>query len=347
VKTGLFWYSNSMSIVSSKQEPGYLALCYHYVRSPEQQKLFPRILGNSVGEFGSHLRMLQSSYNLISLQEALGVSKDDVDSSMGTLGMLITFDDGLSDHFKAAEILADQGVKAVFFISTCIFADQLPANPTIIHYVLARYGIGRFLDEYRSGLEQQGLPLAAFDVRYERGKDDPWKTIGQIKALFKYKLGNKPSRSLLLHIYRNTLLKEFPDALSRMHLTEKQVEQMLAMGHSIGVHSRTHVSIGASDLSEREFDYEVIEPRSFLEKRFRTPVIALSYPFGETKDCLPFRNLLSQTKAYEMAFTVEEIVNRSRTSPFELGRYMPMSTDTSEKLKTILTAIAQKSPVVS
>ncbi len=326
----------------AKEKSGYLALCYHYIRQDKIQDKFPRIMGNSIAEFHRHIKMLKKHYLIISLSEAYGFSyKKDILSNK-QYGLLLTFDDGLSDHYAAAGILAELKLKAVFFIPTCIITEGLPANPTIIHYCLAGLGITKFLSAYNNALEEYGLETGKFNIKFKKGHDDPWKVINRIKRMFIYRFTSGDSRKILLHIFKHLFLKHYPDALNTMHLKTVQVEDILKMGHSIGVHSHSHISIAASNLTKNDFYQEVIMPKRRLENVFKAKVDAMSYPFGGKKDCLTCGHLISMTNEYKLAFTVEEKVNTHDTSPFELGRYMPLSTDTSARLKSTLDCIIAK-----
>lgn len=316
---------------------GYVALCYHYIRPPKAQDPFPRLLGTRRGEFHRHLALLQERYEVLSPAEAWRVSYDAGFSLRdGRVGLLLTFDDGLADHYRAACDLAERGIRALFFIPTCVLEDRLPANPTIIHYGIAAYGIEGFLQHARAALEEQGLPVDAYSARFQRGVDDPWVTIDAIKTLFTYRLPRRDARAMLLNIYRRSLLAEDPEALATMHLTPAQVREMLLMGHGIGTHSHSHVSIGATAIDESEFLTEVVAPKERLEQTFQISVNALSYPFGDPRDCLQWEELLRRTRAYDLAFTVQEAMNTKRTSPLELGRYQTRGADTAEAVDAAL-----------
>ena len=81
-----------------------------------------------------------------------------------------------------------------------------------------------------------------------------------------------------------------------------------------------------------DFEKEIIYPKKFLKKKFGIEVFSFSYPFGEKQDCLSSSELLAKTKEYQIAFTIEDIVNNKKSSPFQLGRYSPSSNDDSKKL---------------
>lgn len=322
----------------------FLSLCYHYIRTEESTSLFPRVLGNTESDFRAHLTMLKKEYCLLSPDQIKEhyYEKKEISTSPHAEGMLLTFDDGLSDHYHAAKILADLDIKGIFFIPTCALIEKLPANPQIIHYSIAHYGVSKFLTAYHASLKKYGLHDAPEYLIPFLKEHNPFNAIARIKNIFKYSLPFKIAREILLNIYNELLLKDFPNILNEIHLSQEKIQEMISMGHTIGVHSHSHLSVAASKLSAEDFYTEIINPRNYLEKTFATTIDTLSYPFGEKEDCLNAGELIANTSLFKLAFTVETIVNSEKTNPFELGRYMPMSTDDPEKLKRILERIKEQ-----
>lgn len=322
-----------------KFNSSYVGLCYHYLRQSKQIDPFPRILGTNVDEFCNHLHMLQKNYQIISLEDAMNLSYAGTSFCENKPGILITFDDGLSDHFIAAKILSELNIPAIFFVPTCILQEKLPANPMIIHYTIAVFGVEKFLQEFRISLENNKLDKKLFDIPYSRHLDNVWESISTIKSTFKYKLGFYNSRKILLEIYENLFRSQYKNALDIIHLTENQIKKMLEMGHYIGTHTHSHISVAATELDQDDFVKEIINPKNYLEQKFNTKVYSFSYPFGGKEDCLSSSELIKKTNEYKLAFTVEKILNTKNTSPYELGRYQPTSTDTSYKLDNIIKEI--------
>ena len=319
-----------------------MGLCYHYLRLNKQSDPFPRILGTNIDEFQNHLSMLQKNYHIISLKDALSISTGEDGFNKKNTGILITFDDGLSDHYTAAKILSELNISAIFFIPTCILEEKLPANPIIIHYTIAVFGIEKFLKEFREILVNNKLDKKLFDIQYSKDKDNVLDIISKIKSTFKYKLGYFNSRKILLDIYKNLFSSEYKNMLSTIHLTESQIREMLEMGHYVGTHTYSHISVAATELNSDDFIKEIISPKNYLEQKFNTKVNSFSYPFGGKNDCLSSSELIKKTSEYNLAFTVEEILNTRNTSPYQLGRYQINSSDTSFKLNSIIQNISKK-----
>lgn len=317
--------------MSNKQDQdGYLSLCYHYIRPEKKYDRFPRILGNSIDEFRSHIEIVKNNYSIISPDEARNFSCSDFSFGNGRRNILFTFDDGLSDHYKAAEILSEYGIKAFFFVPTCIFADHLPAGSIIIHYILAKYGITKFLETYREALEEFSLDFNTYNLRYDRGIDDVWDAIAKIKEMINHCLEYADSRKVTTYLYKNLLLRDFPDALAIMHLTKEQIVEMVKMGHSIGAHSKTHISLASRGLTSQIVIDELHQPKKDLESLFNIDLCAIGYPFGEKRDCVSVAQFLSKTKEYELGFTVEPKINFKSTASLDLGRYKITSKDNAE-----------------
>ncbi len=322
---------------------GFMSLCYHYVRPNKDNDKFEKLLGSNFKQFNEHLDMLKKlNFNFISLDVIdKYYNNNNYYMTDKNYGILLTFDDGLSDHYDVAKILYERNIKATFFIPTCIIADELPANPIIIHYFLSVYGIQKFIDIYKKALYYYEIDFDNYSLSFSKG-NDPWEAIAKIKNIFKYQLNYSDSRKVLLYIYRNKLLKDFPNALEIMHLNKKQIKEMIEMGHSIGTHSNSHISIASTDMDSDLFHNEMIFPKLYLEENFNTKVKSISYPFGEKQDCLAEEQLLRKTDKYRLAFTVEPKINTKKTSSFQLGRYMPWSTDDAKELKSVISEIINK-----
>ncbi len=313
--------------MNSSSNNGFFSVDYHYIR--QKNNLFPRLIGVSFDNFKTQINYFQDSFQIINLKNIQDFYKKNF---IMKNGMLITFDDGLSDHFDTAKFLSDKKISGVFFINTCIFSDKLPPNPTIIHYAIAKHGIESFLKEYDQILQELHISDSSSKISFIRGKSNIFTTIDNIKNLFKYKFDSVISRKILLELYNRLLLNYDSEILSKMHLTESQVKEMLEMGHSVGTHTHNHVSINNS-INSRTIQHEFNYPKQIFEKIFETSIDSFSYPFGEPNDCLSLEQLSNYQNPYRLIFTVNHKFNTIDTSPYQLGRYEISKRDTIEKLE--------------
>ena len=68
------------------------------------------------------IKMLEEKFEMISLDDVLEFTNTKIFEN-NKHKMLITFDDGLSDHYNAAKILNQFDIQATFFIPTCIMKE--------------------------------------------------------------------------------------------------------------------------------------------------------------------------------------------------------------------------------
>ena len=313
---------------------GFFALCYHYIRQNNNDP-FPRILGTKLDDFNEHVKMIKNEFEILSLDRVHSLYTKKFELSKDKIGLLVTFDDGLADQFEAAKILSENDISAIFFIPTCIITEKLPANPIILHYAIAILGIKKFIEELKQIFEELIIKNQNIIPEFSKENDKIWKIIEDIKILLYYKIKPEETRRILLEIYKKLLIKN-NITIKDMHLTKKQIKKLLEMGHNIGTHSHTHISVANSELTKLQLKRELIQPKLILESEFNTNVISMSYPFGESKDCLSAQSLIEKTNSYQLAFTIKHKLNTKNNSPLEIGRYMVHSSDNSSKLNKIL-----------
>jgi len=143
------------------------------------------LLGNHETDFIAHVRALQEYYHILSPEEVLRYNEDEnYEIPGGREGVFITFDDGLDDHYRGAEILADMGLKAFFFCPTC-FVDGEAANPIIIHYILRDFKVAGFVDLYMKALEEHNINREEHAITYDPATDDHWDVMKAVKLKFR------------------------------------------------------------------------------------------------------------------------------------------------------------------
>lgn len=304
-------------------------LCYHYIIDNDHKRHFPRILGVPEEVFRKQVAAVRRKYCIAEPQDLVKAANGINNPLFGKKSVLFTFDDGLSSHLNSAKILAENDVKAIFFIPTCITIDHEPATPVIIHYLLASYGVDKFIEECK---KTASLVNVSFPCMKLSNTDTVWQTIRNIKEFFKYNLDSDKSRYILLKVYSSLMLQQFPDAMKYLHLQKEGIREIVALGHSIGAHSRTHVSLLKTSNYITKIEQELVNPKHDLEEMFDCDVFSLSYPFGEDRDCLNPDELNRYTNQYSLAFTVNEHWNNHTTNRYQYGRYSVLSDDSVSDL---------------
>ena len=310
-------------------ESGFYSLCYHYIRKENDDPL-PRIFGTKINDFNDHVDMIKKEYNPISLEDAISFYYKKSDMNDIKNGLLMTFDDGLNDQFEAAKILSENNISAVFFIPTCTVVDNLPASPIILHYAIAIHGRKQFFNKLKKLIDEKyQITKTYFDRVFLT--DDIQKSIEIIKNIFYYKLEPSLSRNFLIDIFYSMIQNE-KISNEDINLSKNQIKELLNMGHFIGTHSHSHISLARKEINDDYMKNELLNPKSDLENIFNVNISCMSYPFGESRDCFNAQELFKKTKTYELAFTIEHKFNTENTSPLEIGRYMVDSRDSVDVL---------------
>lgn len=193
----------------------------------------------------------------------------------------------------------------------CIRADKFRKQMEL----LRDYGISVIsLEEFHAWkLGKKAIPEKSILITV----DDGWKTFHQLA---------KPILDELGYPYTMFLYKNYVDGGGRA-LTSTMIRRMIKDGATIGSHSVSHPypvvfkqQQRKGDLSYLEFlRKEMGESKTFLEKRFKTPITAYSYPGGYvSKEMLP----LVEELGYDYAFTTKPGKTMRSTPESLIPRFM-------------------------
>lgn len=301
-----------------EKDKNFLTLCFHYVKSEKTEK---SILGNSYKDFIECVDYYAERACM------MDIGNIEIGTKSEKTGILYTFDDGLQSHYECAKYLYQKGIKGIFFIPTCILEDNVPANPMIIHYGLAKYRIDQFLHIYEEVLKQQEIDYKKYLIRYDKTIDNVWEKIDEIKEKINYSFDWKTTRKILLSIYHNYLVKDFPNIMTEIHLTVEQLQNMKEMGHYIGVHTHSHVAINnpIRQLGE-EIYKEIVYPKTIIKKELDIDTKFFSYPYGVISSRLydVYKHYLEN---YSYAFTLDFSPRDNESKNYLLKRVAPSSKD--------------------
>src|ERR1035441_10160315 len=132
---------------------------YHYVRDLKRSR-FPAIKGLSVERFCRQLDYIEAHYTPISVEKLLGALESGEDLPPNPI--LLTFDDGYSDHFANVFPLLDaRGIQGCFFPPAHAVLEHTVLDVNKIHFVLATVpDAGTLLDQVFSSLVEFRLEHA-------------------------------------------------------------------------------------------------------------------------------------------------------------------------------------------
>lgn len=264
-----------------------LAVMYHYVRDLPRSR-YPRIRGRDLGDFLGQLDYLARHHTFVSMDDVLG-ALDGKPLPRGAV--LLTFDDGLRDHFDVAfPILAQRGIPAAFYPPSKPVMDRVVLDVHKLHFVLASADdetrvhrslfaeIAKMRAEFR--LESDEFYRARCEARPSR-----WDTttVVTIKRMLQVELPPAVRARIVGKLFDEFVgipERTFADTL---YVTPGELGQMARAGMHIGSHGHTHVWLDALSPAEQAEEVDrsltVLDAAGIGRDRW-----TISYPYGGFND---------------------------------------------------------------
>lgn len=283
-------------------------MMYHYVRdvgdAAEQGSGIP---GLAVREFAAQVDQLAQRFNMVSWDDVRGALLDK--EPLPERACLLTFDDGLCDHYlNVFPILKQRHIAGLFFVIARRDANALPP-PFKLHFLIAKLGLDALSKAIWNCLsEKQRRTYRRAEARYRlRWQSEP----DVVKGVFQREL--EPEIDSLLHELLEKHVGPESELAQRLFLNGQQIQEMRASGMNFGGHSATHPWFDFIDSARR--DREIRASRKFLLP-IEQPPFAFAYPYGGLADDAP---ALFHRNQFCAAFTTRE--GTQQADAYYIGRF--------------------------
>lgn len=267
------------------------AVAYHYVRDTDQTR-FPDIKGLAIRQFRGQLDYIKKHYNVISAQALLAFASGVADA-IPPRAVLLTFDDGLIDHYRwVAPILGEYDISGAFFPPARAIVERDLLDVHKVHFILAAER-----DKHRIATELQSL---IEEHRAEYGLEscetyiDRWAKAGRYgdpaEVIFVKRMLQKglpgPARTkiadTLFERIVNVDQRSFADEI---YVTTEQLREMREAGLYVGGHGYDHSWLNT--LSTEAQNRDVAGMLDFLhELGVAEEPWMITYPHGAHDDNL-------------------------------------------------------------
>ncbi len=259
-------------------------IMYHYVRNIRGSR-YPGIKGLETGDFIRQLDCLRDNgFTFIRMEDLIAAYYEG--AALPEKPVLLTFDDGYSDHFSNVfPILNERGIQGSFFVPGEVIDRKIVLPVNKIHFILASV-------KDHQALKTELLSLVGkyrgrgFDVpedegllnRYEKpGKFDAPET-AFIKRMLQSVLPEK-----LRDILCGELLEKYlgiPEEVlwEELYLKDYQLKTMKRCGMFIGAHGYHHYHLDSVPVSEMRED--IIKGLDCLEGLVDRSSWVMNYPYG-------------------------------------------------------------------
>ena len=162
-----------------------------------------------------------------------GENLEDVD------GAVLTFDDGLKDHFWVAKMLLDIKVEAIFFIPFGVLFEKKFINSHLIQFLNAcnnREEIARQIeDELRRRFDISTSIISEY--RRSRWKVNLWTESEVFITRILREFGDAEFRKQLLYkLVEKYITVDLDELHEQFYLSKEELSEIARMGHVIGSH---------------------------------------------------------------------------------------------------------------
>ena len=238
--------------------------------------------------------------------------------------ILLTFDDGLKDHYFAAKELKKRKLIGVFFIPTKPYKSKDLLDVHKAHLILGKVGGKKALTELKNFVQKKKITNLInikekkfFKSRYYQ--QDDLHDVKEFKKIINYH-GNLNYKKKIL----NYLIKIFKISINtrNFYLTKKEIKEMSNMGMIIGSHGESHILL--SRLSYKKQYDELSISKIILEKITNDKCDFFCFPYGRKNSYNNDTLKILKNLNYKFSYSVEDRNIKKKdfqNNPFEMPRF--------------------------
>ena len=258
-------------------------ITYHYVRDVAGTR-FPGLKARAVADFRGQLDYLERHYALVAPAAVLAALAGA--APLPPRAALLTFDDGLVDHYETvAPTLIERGLAALFFPASRPLTHGVVLEAHKLHFVLAATpepdSLALRLDGLieaapaRWGLESP----AAYRARYAGASRYDSPAVAYVKRMLQKGLAAPLCTEIIDGLFRERVTGDERGFAESLYAGRAQLAEMRAAGLAIGGHGARHVWLDS--LAAAALRTEIDETRAFLDSLGVAPEgWSFSYPYG-------------------------------------------------------------------
>jgi len=256
-------------------------------------------LNVKVNVFERQIKFLKENYNVISLHDL-------VEHQIPKNALIITFDDGFYNNYRAFQILNQYDLTASFFIVADSTINQKINSKEKLSYIINKKG-----EKYVELVFKKRFPNHYKKLNYFKAKDNNNYMSEAITSLLTKKE---------IDVFTSYIFKEKISKLETrsIYLNRKQIEEMTSKGMTIGNHSLTHPILSKLNISD--LSIELAQSKKQLENSIKKRVDCFAIPYGITESYN--ESILKEIKktGYSVSLTAISGLNDKKYNIFELKR---------------------------
>lgn len=274
---------------------------YHYIRefNPEM----PNLHFLHRDDFLKQLDFLEKQYGFLTIEDFISAIKT---SKNAKSGIVLTFDDGLVDHYEyVLPELVKRGLWGIFYIPASILQTKRILTVHKTQLLLARFRPQKILEKLSSILKDGMIDSDLEQINKTKIYLDQDNHSGElgIKTLFNYTIKHKYKDQIADELFSHFFQNE-ADLFESTYLSSTQLKELSDSGMLIGSHAMNHhpmINLNKQS-QEREISqsFKLIE-RCLGELEYKT----FCYPQGLPHTFNDYSELMLKKNETLFSFAVE------------------------------------------
>lgn len=294
-------------------------IMYHYVRREKQE--MPEFFYLHIDDFEKQIDYFCKNYHIVTHKEFDDcLEKNEIIEN----SILLTFDDGLSDHYEFVyPILKKRNLWGIFYLPTKPYEEKVLLDVHRTHYLIGKYGGEKIFQVINSLVTENDLIEGNKDFfankTYTKQDNDIFTT--KVKQIVNYYM--KPDRKSNLLKKTMNILNEDEEFLStQYYLNKEQINEMIDGGMSIGSHAHSHTLLSKLDFYNQ--DKEICKSIEILKNLTQSKMISsFCYPYGGSQSYNNKTLEILKQYGFKSAISVEsrDVTQSDLKSKYEIPRY--------------------------
>jgi len=297
---------------------------YHYIKESKSNR-YKNFKFLEYSAFKNQINFFKKNFNILSFddfKEILNKKKFPNKPSI-----LLTFDDGYSDHYKYAfPLLLKNNIKACFFSPTSIFKKNYFLEVNKIHIILDKFqDQDELLKQIFSELKNISrinidklLKKILIEIKTSKNRFDDKKTI-MVKHLLQHSIADIPRTQIINRLFNKAKSKFNQNDLEDFYINKKNFLEMLKSGMHFGSHGDSHLKFDKLDLLKSEKEI-TISLKKLKTLGLSSNIETMCYPYG-SYDQKTIRLLKQYKIKYGFTTKAGSIFPNSKISHYEIPRY--------------------------
>jgi len=293
---------------------------YHYVRNLKKTE-YPNLKALELKKFIKQINFFNKKFNILNYFDFVEILQSKKIPSKPSV--LLTFDDGYSDHFNNVfPILLKKKISGIFYTPIITLKNRKVLDVNKIHFILEkepnRKKIINFIDEnlkkyLKKNLNQMNIDRINLFNRWDN------KETTLIKKLLQDYLPDKIRTKILNKLFENIMNENESNFSKKLYLNKKNIIEMKNNKMFFGIHGFNHKRLARLSYSDQN-DEVSKSIKEFKKLNFKTEDLSICYPYG-SYDQMTIKIIKKYNINFGLTLKVNYINKKNLSNIYELPRY--------------------------